>query len=79
MQLVFTRTDVHGFDSGRDEPLPDPQHLHGRGDTAVQESQDRRTAAAYIRDRRQRVPQHATIHAGPMHHHQVMMMMLHVV
>lgn len=59
--------DLHRIDISSGEPLPDTANLHGGSDQIIQRTEDRRTAAAHIRYRRQCVCAHATVQAGPVH------------
>lgn len=63
-------SDIHGLNISGGEPLPDPADLHCGPDQVVQRAQDRRAAAAHLRDRRQCVRAHAPLRPGPVHRHQ---------
>lgn len=63
--------DLHWFDLGGCESLPDSSDIHSRTDPTVQRAEDRRTASSHLCNRRQCLSQHATIQTGPVYHHQV--------
>ena len=67
----FPCADVHRIDPGGDESVPGVADLHGGADPGVPRQEDRRDAAAHLRDRRQRVHEHEALRAGPVCDHQV--------
>ena len=63
--------DVHGIDSGGGEPVRESADLHGRADQIVPRAEDRRTASAHLRHRRQLLHADEAIRTGSVHRHQV--------
>lgn len=64
-------TDLHRFNSGGRQSLPDPDNLHGRADQTVQRKENWGITAAHIRHRRQLLQSNETLSPRSVHCYQV--------